>query len=254
MPRDPFNPAPGSSDGARPRGRGRGSRCRRWACWRRGRGRVGGGRAGRVRWPAGHRSGRSSPSRPRTPARSPMEACRSRASRVSRRAVTIGGGGRGPVVEPDAAGVQGGLLDPGGPVGVAAQHRLVHQLGQLPRRRGLVAAGGHGEVPVHEPDRLGRQAGGLGGDPAGLPRLQPARPGPGPRAAAAGSRARPPRRPAAAPRRRRDRGWRRGSRPRTRRSPASPHPASAALDGRLAQHDPGDPVRRGERRGRAGRG
>ena len=87
----------------------------------------------------------------------------------------IGGGGRGPVVEPDPAGVQGFLFDPGGPVRVAALDRLVHQLGQLPRRRGLVAAGGHGEVPVHEPDRLGRQAGGLGGDPAGLPGLQPAR-------------------------------------------------------------------------------
>jgi hypothetical protein len=33
----------------------------------------------------------------------------------------VGGGGGGAVVEPDPAGVQGGLLDAGGPVGVAAQ-------------------------------------------------------------------------------------------------------------------------------------
>ena len=52
----------------------------------------------------------------------------------------VGGGGGGAVVEPDAAGVQGGLLDAGGLVGVAAQHRLVHQLVQLARRRRAVPA------------------------------------------------------------------------------------------------------------------
>ena len=86
----------------------------------------------------------------------------------------VGGGGRGAVVEPDATGVQGGLFDAGGLVGVAAQHGLVDQLVEPARRQGPVAGGDHRQVPVHEVHRGPRQGGGVSGDLSGLPGLQPA--------------------------------------------------------------------------------
>ncbi len=82
-----------------------------------------------------------------------------------------GGGGGLPVVQPHAAVVQGVLLDRGGLVGVAPQPGLVQD--RVQHRQPVVPAG-DGQVPVHERDRVRRELGGGLGDPAGLPRLQPA--------------------------------------------------------------------------------
>ena len=84
------------------------------------------------------------------------------------------------MVEPDAAVLEGELLDRGGLVGVAVQPGLVqHRVqGQDP-----VVPSAHRQVPVHERHRLLRQGGAGAGDLAGLPGLQPAvldqRPQPG---------------------------------------------------------------------------
>ena len=74
------------------------------------------------------------------------------------------------MLEPHPPCREGGFFDALGVVGLEPAQRLVHQ-----RRDGWdpVRPAGDRGVPVHEGDRVGAEVGGVFGDLAGPPRLQP---------------------------------------------------------------------------------
>ncbi len=139
----------------------------------RGRGCVGGGRAGRGRWPGAGRGGgcrRAGPGCRRGPR---CVVCRSRASRVSRRAVrsVVAVEARWSNQTPRAS--RAACSTPAAWSGSQRSMASWTSSLSLPGVRRAVAGGDDGEVPVHEVDRGPGQGRRLVGDPAGLPRLQP---------------------------------------------------------------------------------